>query len=118
MDERILVIDDEPLILATIDRALTKQGYSVRVTSTISDFLDCLRAEGYNLLVMDVHLGGMRPEVLLSKVKNLCPKAKILTISGSVCCGVEDRQFLQKPFRISDLRQKVRDLLDEACKPQ
>ena len=115
MPAKILVVDDEPMVLSTIERALTKTGYSVTATSTAEDFLSALSRESYNVLVMDVHIGSMRPETLLDKVKDLCPKAKILTVSGSVYCDLEGRYFLQKPFRIADLRQKVKDLLDDAC---
>lgn len=115
MTARILIVDDEPLVLSTMERALSKTGYEVTATGTVEDFLNALSANSYNLIIMDVHIGSISPEALLAKVRGLCPDVKILTVSGSVCCGQDERHFLQKPFKIADLRQKVKDLLEGVC---
>lgn len=112
MNEKILVIDDEHLILTTIERALSKVGYTVRGTSNVKDFLDALSTGIHDLLIMDLHLGGVDNKELMRKVKEITPRLKILIISGSVI-GLAEKYFLQKPFRIDELRQKVREILDE-----
>ncbi|MDP2167650.1 MAG: response regulator [Thermodesulfovibrionales bacterium] len=111
MNERILVIDDEPLILATIERALSKLGYAVRTTGSVADFLDALSTAAFDLLIMDLHLGSISPDVLLEKVRAITPETKILTVSGSNY-GFPEECFLQKPFKIDDLRHMVREMLD------
>jgi len=117
MNERVIVVDDEPLILSTIDRALGKSGYIVETTSSADEFLGALSSGTFDLLIMDLHLGGVRPDALLEKTKELAPSAQVLVISGSVG-GLSGKCFLQKPFRVEELRQKVRALLDErGCKP-
>jgi len=117
MNERVLVVDDEPLILSTIDRALGKSGYIVKTTSSADEFLGALSSGTFDLLIMDLHLGGVRPDVLFEKAKGLAPGAQVLVISGSVD-GLSGKCFLQKPFRVDELRQKVRALLDKrGCRP-
>lgn len=108
---KILVVDDEPLVLSTIERVLVKSGYIVVPTSTERDFLDALTKDRYDLLIMDMHIGFMSPDVFIKKVRELSPDSKILTISGSYPSGIEGESFLQKPFKIDDLRQKVRALI-------
>jgi DNA-binding response OmpR family regulator len=93
MKEKILVIDDEPLILTTIDRALSKKGYEVIITSDADSFFEALDNSKADLLIMDLHLGG------------------VLIISGGVP-AYETGHFLEKPFKIDELRQKVREILD------
>lgn len=112
MNESILAVDDEPLILKTIEKALTKTGYNVKGVSSVEDFMDAIRKETFDLLVIDLHLGGMSPDAFLKKVRELALHSKILVISGSVA-GLSGRYFLQKPFRIEELRQRVREILDE-----
>jgi len=108
---KILVVDDEPLVLSTIERALSKSGYIVVPTSNEKDFLDALSKDRYDLLIMDMHIGFMSPALFIKKAKELAPDSKILTISGSYPSGVEGESFLQKPFRIEDLRARVRALI-------
>lgn len=112
MNEKILVIDDEPLILATIERALIKIGYAVKATSHAAEFIDTLSSDTFALLIMDVHLGGIDKDNLMDKVKELSPQAKILVISGSIE-GLPGRYYLPKPFKIDELRQRVREILAE-----
>lgn len=109
MGVRILVIDDEPLILKTIEKALSKSGYEVTTTSSVEEFLSSVSSGGFDLLIMDVHLGAST-RTLLGEVKRVSPEVKILTVSGSVD-GSVGSPFLQKPFRIEELRDKVREML-------
>lgn len=111
MNEKILVIDDEPLVLSTIKKALDRVGYSVTTTSDIDIFFEILSKEKAPLLIMDLHLGGIKAEDLLRKAKEISPDSRTLLISGSVA-GLPERHFLPKPFKIEDLRLKVREILD------
>jgi|Deesub1362A_J573_1020465.scaffolds.fasta_scaffold00004_298 DNA-binding response OmpR family regulator len=111
MSEKVLVIDDEPLILMTIEKALSKVGYEVKTTSDADDFLKILSAEGADLIIMDLHLGGVDTDALREKVKALSPHSKTLIISGFTQESNEI-YFLQKPFKIDELRDKVRKILD------
>jgi DNA-binding NtrC family response regulator len=113
MNEKILAIDDEPLVLSTIEKALSKVGYDVRATSDEEGFIQALTSESFPLLIMDLHLGeGTDTMALMEKARAISPHSKILLVSGSEP-AVEGEHFLEKPFRINDLRQMVRDILDE-----
>ncbi|GAB4388504.1 MAG: hypothetical protein Kow0025_08210 [Thermodesulfovibrionales bacterium] len=112
MGEKILVLDDEPLVLSTVQRALGKVGYQVTATGDPAVFLDALSAGDSPLLIMDLHVEGADVRALAEEAMRLSPRSKILFISGSVPEGAEDGHFLEKPFRIEELRQKVRGLLD------
>lgn len=110
MKEKILVVDDEPLILNTINRALTKNNYRVRITEDAESFLAELNREPADLLIMDINLGGISSESLVENINDIAPGSSILFISG-VMPEAEVEHFLEKPFDIDTLRQKVRQIL-------
>jgi two-component system cell cycle sensor histidine kinase/response regulator CckA len=110
MARKILVIDDEPLILMTIEKALSKSGYEVTTTSDPGEFVSAVSTAGADMLIVDLHLGGIDTDALIEKAVGMAPKAKLLIVSGSVA-EVKYENYLQKPFKISDLRSKVEELL-------
>ena len=112
MGERILVIDDEALILSSIERALSKVGYEITAVKELEDFRNAIISGNFALIITDLHMEGINTDRLILEAKSRIPEIKVLTISGSV--GAEDsKYFLQKPFRISSLREKVREILNE-----
>lgn len=111
MNEKILVVDDEPLILNTITRTLKRRGYRVRISHDAESFLKELEREIADLLIMDINLGKMSSQTLVDSIKEIAPDAKMLFISG-VTPEVNVEHFLEKPFDIEDLRKKVRNILD------
>lgn len=111
MAEKILVVDDEPLIQTTIRRALERRGYDVRTTGDAESFLAELERERADLLIMDVNLGGISSETLMDRVYALAPGVRVLFISG-VMPKLEVDHFLEKPFLLDDLRRMVREILD------
>ena len=57
--ERILVVDDEPDIVALVAYHLAKSGYRVSTAATGSDALDLARQERPSLVVLDLMLPGL-----------------------------------------------------------
>jgi DNA-binding response OmpR family regulator len=112
MTEKILVLDDEPLILKTVDRALRKKGYEVRIASEPEGFMRLLEEEPADLLLMDMHLEGFNSASLLGRIREIAPEAKVIFMSG-LFPERDDIFFLEKPFTIDDLRQLIREVLDD-----
>lgn len=112
MNEKILVVDDEPLILNTIRRALVKKGYTVRTSHDAESFLRELEQEPADLLIMDVNLGRLSSETLVDRIREISPDSEMLFISG-VSPEAQVDHFLEKPFDIEDLRLKVKQILDK-----
>jgi DNA-binding NtrC family response regulator len=108
----ILVIDDEPLILRTIDKALSKVGYSVFKAQNMAELEESLKNAPFDLLITDVYLEDDSVENIIEKVKRVSPSVKILKMSGSFPRN-DSYNFIEKPFRIDQLRKKVKDILDQ-----
>lgn len=111
MNERILIIDDEPLVLATLERALKKVDYLVCAVSCKEDFGSALLEGVFDMAILDLHLPGAITEELAMMAMEKNPEIKFLYVSGSTTPPGE-KNFLQKPFRIEDLREMVRAILD------
>ncbi len=112
MHEKILIIDDEPLVLLSIERALLKVGYEVVAASDMKDFFDAVASRKFDMIIMDLHMPGIRTNELTEEARRHIPSVKFMIISGSVPAQ-NSRYFLQKPFQIDVLRKKVREILDE-----
>ncbi|HEB02088.1 MAG TPA: response regulator [Nitrospirae bacterium] len=111
MNEKILVLDDEPLILKTIERALAKTGYAVRIAREANEFMRLLKEDPADLLLLDINLEGSRSDDLAGNIRDVAPEAKVIFMSGLIPSR-DDIYFLEKPFTIEDLRKLIRDVLD------
>lgn len=110
MAKRILVIDDEQLILKSIERALIKVGYSVTVVDGREAFLSEAEKGPYDLVIMDLNMRDLSADEIRKKIVETSEDVKFLVISGGNFD--KSRYFLQKPFRIDDLRETVRGILN------
>lgn len=119
-DETILLVDDEPMVLKSIQRLLEAFGYTVL---TARDGLEGLQtykenAEHIELLVTDSVMPGMDGGTLIESILELNADAKAILVSGYVANlpeSLQDNQHflvLKKPVPTDVLNQAIRDLLD------
>jgi len=108
---RLLLVDDEELVLATTASLLQRLGYSVLTASRPGAALELLKSEreGISLLVTDVVMPDMNGAELAAAARELIPDLRVLFISGY------DAGFLE-PFDAPNVLQKPfsRELLERA----
>lgn len=118
--EVILLVEDEyPLLLLTAN-ILRRKGYIVLTASEPSQALEIARRETQiDLLLTDVILPEMNGKELADKIHQIRPSLRCLFMSGYNADVISDRgvldpglPFLQKPFSMSALNEKVRAVLD------
>ena len=121
--ETVLLVEDEEAILNLAQVVLERQGYSVLAARTPFEGLTLAGGhfERIHLLITDVVMPEMDGRELREKLDTLKPGSKCLFMSGYAADviahhGVLDRgvQFLQKPFSVRALADKVREVLDQA----
>ncbi len=112
MLQKILVVDDEKLILKAVERSLSKVGYRVSGASNMEDLGTALVAAPFDLLITDIHLAEVTVDEVIQRVREGSPSVKIMMMSGSYQ-KERSLDFIEKPFSIKELRQKVKDILSD-----
>jgi len=112
MSRKILVIDDEFLILNSVEKALTKVGYQVTKAKNLRELAAALKDAPFDLLITDLHMEGDTAENIVRTVTQTSPSVRVLYMSGAAYKTSKDN-FIEKPFKINELREKVRAFLDE-----
>ena len=82
VQERILVVDDDALILESISELLRLEGYQVEAASVPEQALKMLDDGKYNLLLTDVNMPGVNGFELLKLVKRKHPETVVVLITG------------------------------------
>ena len=118
MDERILVVDDEPSVVATCVRTLTRAGYVTEGVGDSDIALEHLAQEVFDLLLTDIRMPGRDGLELLAMAKELDPHLSVVIITGygtmddalqAIRLGAQG--FLLKPFEPGELVDAVEDSL-------
>ena len=119
--ETILLVEDDPQLRQLSSTVLAHCGYNMLVAGSPEEGLAICQANHHDirLLVTDVVMPRMNGRQLAEKIVQVCPKVRVLYISGYtnnaiVHYGVLDPGlwFLPKPFSLSALVAKVREVLD------
>ena len=83
MDEKILLVDDEPNILQSIQRQLRKR-FTVVTATGGEEALRLLKEQGpFAVIVSDMRMPGMTGVELLAKVKEMYPEMTRLMLTGN-----------------------------------
>jgi CheY-like chemotaxis protein len=121
--ESLLIVEDESQVLRLMRIALTRSGYTVLSASTPGAALDLVAGTPgpIHMVITDVVLPEMNGRELYERLRARCPGLRCLFVSGYTSDliareGVLDADvhFLQKPFSLSALVRRVRDVLDAA----
>ncbi len=122
-EETILLVEDEPAVLAFTMRALVSRGYRVLPASGPDEALRLANEHSgpIHLLLTDVIMPGMNGRELARGLSSLRPALTVLYMSGYTSDVIDPHgvlasgtHFLQKPFAVNDLAVKVREVLDRA----
>jgi PAS domain S-box-containing protein len=121
--ETILIIDDEEAIVATTKEMLENLGYRVMTARSGTEAIEIYKAgrDEIDLVVLDMIMPEMNGGETFDHLKRINPDIKTILSSGYSIDGqaqaILDRgclAFLQKPFTMHILSQKVRQVLDLA----
>jgi two-component system cell cycle sensor histidine kinase/response regulator CckA len=114
----VLLVEDEAMVRAVAERALTRQGYNVLVAENGEEALEILGREGkVDLLISDVVMPTMDGPTTVREARKMHPDLPILFISGYAeeqlrkSIDIPNVSFLAKPFSVQQLAETVRDVL-------
>jgi two-component system nitrogen regulation response regulator NtrX len=115
---RILIVDDEQGIRATLGQLLEFEGYEVRAVGNAVDALTEYQKQRPDLVFLDVKMAGIDGVEALKKIKELDPSAIVVMISGhaTIQTAVEATQLgaydiLEKPLDTDRILVTLRNAL-------
>lgn len=114
---RILVVDDEPQIRRVMRATLTPQGYFIDDARTGEEALEKLRAEKFDLVLLDMNMPGMGGIETCRLIREGWDVAiVVLTVRNAerdkveaLDAGADD--YVTKPFSIQELLARIRAAL-------
>jgi DNA-binding response OmpR family regulator len=122
--ETILLIEDEGGVRQLVEATLTRAGYTVLPASHPAEALRIAANpdQHIDLLLTDVVMPDRNGASLSREIRQGRPGLRVLFMSGFADEAIERHGvftegtvFLQKPFTVSDLACKVRQVLDQAA---
>ena len=122
MNKNILLIDDEPDILKTLEKALDLEGYQVVCAGGGEAALEIFRQQTFDLVITDMRMPGMSGIQLIAQVKSLDPDVEAIVLTGygtldnavHALQGLGAFDYLTKPLEnIDDLFMTVEKALEK-----
>ncbi|HUT72543.1 MAG TPA: response regulator [Desulfatiglandales bacterium] len=123
MAHRILVVDDDILVVEALKELLTSSGYEVRVATRGQEALEILDKERFGLLILDVVMPKMTgfdlcrevrkrdDEMSTVKIIMLTAKTEARDLQSEEQCGCE--LYLTKPIDPGRLKELIKNTLED-----
>ena len=120
--ETILLIDDEESIIDVCGEILETLGYNVLKAGNGHDALKTFAENKamIDLVILDMIMPGLSGDETFDGLKSINPKVKVMLSSGYVTGNKAKKimekgcqAFIQKPFRIEEFSQKIKEILDK-----
>ena len=122
---KLIVIDDDWQNLDLVRTALSDEGLEIHVVDDPQRVLELVRRLRPEIVLLDLVMPGVEGMEMLQRVVEIAPGTDVILMTGqySTDSAVEAIQkgasdYLPKPFSIEKLRQRVRQLTDEARRRQ
>ncbi|TVZ27698.1 response regulator receiver domain-containing protein [Gillisia sp. Hel_I_86] len=116
--KKILVIEDNPMVIKSLQFKLTKDGHDVVIANDGREAMKHLKEDIFDLILTDLMLPFVTGNELISYIKKNTPDTPIIVLSTSTQeniimdafnMGVDD--FITKPFSPNELSLRVKRLL-------
>ena len=114
---RVLLVDDEDIVRATLAEELVERGYEVHEAADAAEACGLLRARRFDVLVTDFSMPGETGTALIAAARRIRPGMPALLLTGMVADVALDRdltptdaaltEILAKPARAADIAARI-----------
>ena len=120
--KKILVIDDEQIVLDSVRKILSGENYQVEVTLRGRQGLEWGIDKDYDIVLTDIRMPDIGGMIVLRDVKRAKPSVPVVVITGyasvksavqAIKLGASD--YIEKPFTPEELINAVNQALDSAA---
>jgi DNA-binding NtrC family response regulator len=119
---RVLVVDDETVVVNSIRKILTRKGFAIEEAFTCKEALAQVFAKDYDLVLLDMKMSDGNGLDVLQKIKAKRPDLRVVIVTGyaSVDTAVEAIQkgasdYMPKPFTPDELYSMTNRVLGTAA---
>ena len=121
MTHKILIADDEPNIVISLEYLMKREGYEVIIARDGTQALEAILRERPSLVLLDVMMPGKTgfdvcqevratPSVKDTPIMMLTAKGRDTDIAKGLAMGAT--AYMAKPFSTKEIAAKVRDMLE------
>ena len=124
--QRILVVDDEQVILDLLRRVLSREGYRVATAVHSDEALGLVSTECFDLAIADIGLHRLDGRDLMKRIREASPQTALVAMTGypadEIISFAQDNTqgYLEKPFALEEFLAVVRRALENrvSCAPE
>jgi len=118
MSQRILIVDDDEQIRASLRKALQAEGYEVVLAADGQEGIDKFNANAIDLLLLDLNLPAKSGWDAFERLTSINPLVPIVIITGrrdqrDIATAAGVGALFEKPFNVSALLETIKELLAE-----
>ena len=117
---KILVVDDEKSMREILEIFLTSEGYSVFAAKNGGEAIEAVKKDIFDLIITDMKMPEVSGLELLKAVKHIAPETTVVIVTafGTTESAVEAMKlgaydYIQKPFKMDDIRLVVKNALEK-----
>jgi CheY-like chemotaxis protein len=118
--KRILIVDDEPLILTVLEKALSGPGQEVVTFERSSDALAEIESSFYHLCFLDINIADQCGLQLMKRIKEVSPASQVVIMSSGSLTDDMEREieehallFIPKPFELFHVKMIAKHLFED-----
>ena len=90
MGKKILLVDDEPVILETYSALLSEKGFSVVTASSGREALKTFSGNSFDLVITDLAMPDGDGFKLLEEIKEISPHTPVIVFTGKIYRAVKE----------------------------
>lgn len=112
---KVLVVDDEGIVLESCKRVLGEDEFQVTTARSAGEAMEALGKEAFSLVLMDIKMPGRDGISLMREMKERYPKIPVIVMSGYATpetvhevSRMNAATFIAKPFTPDELLSAVR----------
>lgn len=113
-NSRILVVDDELVVVSLVKEALEEDGYNLSMATNGKEALAAMEQQEFDLIISDIRMPKMDGIELVSKARQIQPGISVIFMTAfanldsakdAIKQGAVD--YIMKPFELHEMRQAV-----------
>jgi len=117
---RILVVDDEPIVLTCCQRILEDQGHTVHLVGSADEAITVMEDEPFEILLVDIKMPIRDGIDLVREIKERWPQTSVVVMTGYATPGtirksrsVKADRFISKPFTPDELLEILQTIISK-----